>query len=470
MIAGRLMSADVRPAAVQPIEQRRRDALRKHALPLPAVLYILSVVTPVSVNLGPLSITMLRMILMIMLIPLVLYVSNRKHGPIFAVDILFILHVIWMCAALAINNPSQAVQQAGSVGIEFIGGYLMGRVYIRTPEDFYALCRWLVLIVLCSVPFALFEAKTGRPLILEVVRALHVASVGIVAIDGRLGLERVQLVFAHPIHYGLFCSVILSLSFVAMRDIRSGPSRYVTSVIAGFCGFLALSSGAILAIILQVSLIFWARVFQGTRFRWWLLLGLFVLIYILIDITSNRTPMRVFMSYATFSAHTAYWRSIIFEWGMKNVWANPWFGLGLNDWVRPSYMVSGSMDNFWLVMAVRYGVFGFLFLTVGYALAVFRIMARDFEQDPVLARMRRAWVFTFLGLSFTLSTVHIWSNIYSFVFFMFGAGIWLLSAQPKATATAKATAEPDVSGLRYSRFAPGSVRHIRPDNANTGGS
>jgi hypothetical protein len=160
--------------------------------------------------------------------------------------------------------------------------------------------------------------------------------------------------------------------------------------------------------------------------------GLFALAYVVVDLMSNRTPLKVFMTYATFSAHNAYWRSIIFEWGMKNVWANPLFGIGLNDWVRPHYMNSGSMDNFWLVMAVRYGIPGFLLLTIGYVISTAKVMRRNFDTDMRLTLFRRAWVFSVLGLSFTLCTVHVWTNLYSFVFFFFGAGIWLITAEPAA--------------------------------------
>ena len=136
------------------------------------------------------------------------------------------------------------------------------------------------------------------------------------------------------------------------------------------------------------------------------------------------------MSYATFSAHNAYYRELIFEWGMVNVWAHPIFGIGLNDWVRPSFMHHSSMDNFWLVMAVRYGIPGFLLLAIGYLIVIFRVMRRDFAGQERMILLRRAWVFTFLGLTFTLCTVHIWTNIYSFVFFMFGAGVWFIFYTP----------------------------------------
>jgi len=45
--------------------------------------------------------------------------------------------------------------------------------------------------------------------------------------------------------------------------------------------------------------------------------------------------------------------------------------------------------------------------------------------------IRRAWGFSFVGLTFTLCTVHIWANIYSFVFFMFAAGVWMIKEPVK---------------------------------------
>ena len=452
--AGQLLSAPL------------RDQLRKARLPVPVILYLLCIVIPVGFNLGPLAMTGLRFMMIIMIIPLLFNLSRGRYGRIILPDVMFVLHILWALIALAVNNPDQVIQQIGSVSVEFIGGYLMGRAYIRTMDDFIALCRWLVFLVLCTAPFALYETLSGRPLIIEALRKVHLAAVAIVNIEGRMGLERVQASFAHPIHYGLFCSVAFSLGFVALKDIANTTWRYGASLVVALSGFLALSSGALLAIILQIALITWAAVFAGIRWRWWLLVGLFVLAYIVIDIFSNRTPIRVFMSYATFSAHNAYWRSIIFEWGLKNLWGSPMFGIGLNDWVRPDYMHSGSMDNFWLVMAVRYGIPGFLLLAAGYIWGIFHVMRRDFEMDPALAQIRRAWVFTFLGLSFTLTTVHVWTNIYSFVMFMFGAGMWLMLTADTQPDTAASTVPNSPQTSLKTRKAPlpaaVAVKHGHP--------
>lgn len=407
------------------------DGLRSK-IALPVLFYFAAVMLPININLGSIYLTGVRIVLIVMIIPLTLRLMAGKYGKILLTDILFFLHFIWIIVALGVNNPDQVIQNAGATGIEFIGGYVLGRAYIRTAEDFAALVRTLAIIAFCTLPFALYETLTGHAIILNMLDKLPGStSLRDLAIGKRMGLDRVQMVFTHPIHYGLFCSMALSLCFVGLRGLYSNGARWTISIVVAACGLLALSSGALLAIILQIGLISWAAIFAGTRKRWLFLLGLFAIAYVLIDILSNRTPIMVFLSYATFSASTAYWRTLIFSYGMENVWAHPLFGLGLNDWARPSWMRSGSMDNFWLVMAVRYGIPGWAFITGGYVLALWKIGRRDFDSDLVLWQFRRAWMFSFVGLTFTLTTVHVWHTLYSFVFFMFGAGMWMLSVQPK---------------------------------------
>lgn len=459
MIIGRNVSRNVHKTSTL------SPALLGKSLPPQAILYLLSVVIPIMFNVGPLLVSGLRLYLLLLIIPLMVQLLSGRFGRVFIIDILFILHIVWVSVALAVNNPDMVVSQIGSAGVEFLGGYLVGRAYIRTPEAFAALCRWLVFIVLCTAPLAIFETFTARAIIIEMIQKLPgFTSVGIIDYPSRLGFDRVQVVFAHPIHYGLFCSVALSLAFVALKNLTSLTRRYTTSFIVILSGFLSLSSGALLAMILQLGLILWAAVFDRIRWRWWLLFGLFCLAYIVIDIFSNRTPLRVFMSYATFSAHNAYYRAMIFEWGMHNIWGNPTFGIGMNDWVRPWYMASGSMDNFWLVLGVRYGIPGLLLLALGYFWGLFRVMRRNFDADTVLHDFRRAWVFVFLGLSFTLSTVHVWTNIYSFVFFMFGAGMWLITVTPRRDEIAMPAAKTEErrGSLPYSRFSSHRTSRAAP--------
>jgi len=409
-------------------------------LPVPVVLYLIVVMLPVGFNLGPLYMTLQRLLLLLLIVPLMVKLLAGRFGRIMWTDTLFFLHIGWATVAIAANNPDMVVQNTGSAAVEFLGGYLVGRACIRSREDFLALCRWLGLAVCCTLPFALYEARTGNPIIITFINSLPgIRSVGNVNIEPRLGLQRAQVFLAHPIHYGLFCSTAFALTLLGLKGVLTNMWRFLMAGAIALCVFLSLSSGAMLPLILQSFLMVWVIVFQRTGRPWLLLLVLIAAAYVTIDLLSNRTPMRVFMTYATFSAHNAYWRGQIFTWGMVNVWANPIFGLGLNDWVRPFYMYSGSMDNFWLVMAVRYGIPGFSLIAAGYFIALWRIGRRDFSSDPDLIRIRRAWMFTFIGLSLALCTVHVWTTVYSYVFFLFGAGMWLVSEAP-APARTPATA------------------------------
>lgn len=424
----------------------------KGRLSVPVLLYLLAIVLPMSINLGPLHMSGTRLLLIVLIIPLSVGVLLGRYGKVLFTDIMFFLYIFWAILALAINNPDRVVQYAGATGIEFIGGYVVGRAYIRSRADFIALIRALILILLLCLPLAVFEALTGTAVILNVLNKLPmISSLVDVSIDKRLGLDRAQVFLSHPIHWGLYCSLIMSLCFVGLKDIYSNTARFFIVIAAAAGGFLALSSGAILAIVLQFALIIWAWMFRNTHKRWWILLGLFVVCYVVVDLLSNRSPIRVFMSYATFSAHSAYWRALIFEWGMVNVWANPFVGLGLNDWIRPIWMHTPSVDNFWLINAMRYGIPAFVFLALGYGVVLVRVGLRNFESDRVLWNLRRAWMFGFLGLTFTLTTVHVWGSIYSFVFFMFGAGVWMMFAEPEDAE--QASDSPKVYGKTRGGFA-----------------
>jgi hypothetical protein len=406
---------------------------------LPVTLYFLAIMLPIIFEVGPFKMSGSRLLLLVMIIPLSVQLLMGRFGRILLTDILFFLHWVWVVVVLSIKNPELLVSTSGSTGIEFLGSYILGRAFIRTSADFIGLIKFLAVIALCAIPFAIYETLTGNAFILQALNALPgVSSMRDIWIGPRLGLNRVQLVFPHPIHYGLFCTMALSLCFVGLKGIYSDTSRVLITLAIGASGLLALSSGAFLSLLMQVILIGWAFVFRRTVWRWWLLVGLFVAIYISLSLLSNRPPIRVILTYMTLSSHTAYWRTIIFEYGMISVWANPIFGVGLNDWIRPRWMYSGSVDNFWLLVAMRYGFPGFFLLAGGYLLALWKIGRRDFDSDQMLWRLRRAWMFSFIGLTFTLSTVFVWDTVHSLLFFMFGAGMWMLNAP-----VGQAAAEPD---------------------------
>lgn len=415
---------------VQPVQAVTR---LKSKLPFPVKIYFLSLALPLEFNAGPVLLTGIRALLLVLFIPMLIKLALGRYGRLIWTDLLFLLFCPWVIYTLHLNTPDEAISFGGSVGIEFYGGYLLGRTYIRTPEAFAGMCKAIFLIITVTLPFAIYETQTGHAPIPEMLNKIpgffSLVDFYNEAAGMRMGLERAQVIFEHPIHYGLFCSTAFALAFTGFKGQFSTPLRYLTGLIVAMGVFFSVSSGAMLPMILQFILIFWAWSLDKVQSRWIILMVLTAIAYEVVDLISNRTPIQVFLSYATFSPHNAYWRVLIFEWGMKNVWMHPLFGLGLNDWVREWFMHGSSVDNFWLLNTMRYGIPGFLLIGSGFMLPIWNIAWHPIAEGSPTWVFRRAWMITFVGLVLTLCTVDVWAAILSYVSFLFGAGIWFLSVE-----------------------------------------
>ena len=135
-------------------------------LPWPVLIYLAAVILPVGFHLGPLYLTATRLLLIAMIVPLGVNLIRGKYGRLLATDVFFLLHFCWIVVALAVNNAAQVVQNAGSTGVEFLGGYILGRAYIRDKVSFIALIQSLTAIVILCFPLAVAEAWTGKSVLL----------------------------------------------------------------------------------------------------------------------------------------------------------------------------------------------------------------------------------------------------------------------------------------------------------------
>ena len=436
-------------------------------VPWPLALYFVAVLLPVRFWAGPVMLTSVRVVLLVALLPLLANLLRGRYGRLILPDFLLFAHLAWMLISLLKTTPELAVSQTGSLGAEFLGGYLMGRAFVRSHAHFLGTIRFLTTVILLLLPVAFYEMQTDDSPLLRLFDKLPgVRSYGLVSHEKRMGFDRAQIVFEHPIHWGLFASSMFSLMWVGMSARLSLVVRALLAAGVGIATFSSLSSGALMPVVLQTGLIAWALVTKRVAARWLILSVLAVIAYVVIDLLSNRTPIQVFFTYATFSPHTAYWRGIIFDWGISNIFGSaergidpaPLFGIGFDEWVRPWFMYSGSMDNFWLVLGVRHGVPGFLTMAIPYAWMMVRVGRKDLVQGSEVWYLRRAWMFTMLGLALTLATVHIWTAIYSYTFFLLGAGAWFISYEQKRAPAEEPqpSAEASAQGRRYSRFAGAS--------------
>jgi hypothetical protein len=279
------------------------------ALRFPIVLYFAAIAIPIEFNIGSLFMTGVRVVLIIALLPILVGLLSGRFGRVILSDVLLFIYSVWIIATLFVNSPSQAISFGGSVTVEVFGGYLLARAYVRTVDEFAMICRLLFITIIFTIPFGIYESLTGLapiPFLLNKLPFFYSVVDFYNALAGiRFGFERAQVVFPHPILYGLFCSTAVSLVFVGFKGVFSISARYIISFLMVFATFLSISSGAVLPIVLQLGFIFWAWSFDGFGKKWIVLLCLIILAYVVIDFISNRTPITVLLSYATFSEENA---------------------------------------------------------------------------------------------------------------------------------------------------------------------
>lgn len=408
----------------------RTPATAAVKLAMPAVLLLIAFTMPpeTSVSLGAVRLSPFRVVLLITVMPSLIHLLSGKAGPLNAIDIAMLLHSFWCIIAFAAyGGIGQAIESGGIYFVECFGAYAMGRRYIRNAADFQAMSLFVALIVCCLLLLAIPESLSHVPYIRDTFRSI-LGGPTLEFIEPRLGLSRAYGPFDHPILFGVFCSMAFGTAWYVVRP-RLSPVRAYTIIFAVMlASFLSLSAGAWTMVVMQIALIGWDRVTKGLPMRWGMLFAGIVLILVAVSMLSNRSPVKVFISYASFSAQSSYNRVLIWEFGTAEVARHPLFGIGLGEWTRPIWM-SSSMDNFWLIIAVRYGLPALIFLAFAIFYIAIKASARTgMPQDWVNCRM--AWIVTVAGAAFAACTVHLWNSTFGFFIFFIGAGAWLVDKQP----------------------------------------
>lgn len=434
------------------------DAVAKRArVPMLVLIVLLLLLTPAYFYAASLKLSPSKIAFLILVPVLTVKLLQGAYGRVLPCDYMVFGYTGWMTLSMMINHQlSVAVEYTGSVGVTLLGGYLTARAGIRSKDDFIALSKFLAFVILFSLPFALSEtidSKTTIPRWLDALPGIY--SQGDINHEPRMGLWRVQFVFAHPIHYGLFCSLAFSLVLVGLSKILGFMSRIIVAAMIVIGCFLSVSSGPFLALGVQLALIGWVVLTMKIKNRWWIFWSLAIPNYIIMEIISERGAIYSIVTKIAFSSSTAFSRRMLYIHGMEQVVKkNPIFGIGYDDWNLPRWM-TGSVDNFWLFLAGTFGVPAFLLFMGAFLYALIAVSLRNFQTDPTLNALRQAWMFTMISLMLTLGTVAIWGEIYSIALFMFGSGIWMLTAdvQEDVDAASETTKEKHRDRtIRYTRF------------------
>lgn len=384
-------------------------------------IFLLSLLIPTeaSFNLGEFRLTVYRLVLLSFFLPCAFRVLSGRRGHTLATDWFLLSYSFWIVLALTVHlGFFEGLKSGGILVVESFGAYLLARSFIRTEFDFGCFVKFLVFVVVCLSLVTIPESLTGKNILRPYLGHL----------GGRLGLTRAFGPFDHPILYGVFCASAVSLAYyVPSRSLLDiGLRNKFRAGWVVIAAFMSISSGALAAVVVQIILMVWKRLTQGVESQWRLFSYLIVVGYFLIDLFSNRTPIKVLLHRLTFSAETAYARLLIWEWGTKyNVAEHPWFGIGFAEWVRAPWMGS-TIDNYWLVNMVRYGLPSFFLLAAAGLLLLFAVKQNSRLSESAKL-MRTGWGFAMIGFIVAGCTVHFWNSLHVWFFFLLGSGAWMAS-------------------------------------------
>jgi hypothetical protein len=442
MMRDRFKQSNTVSCSIRDVTARR---VKRKKIPWPVFLFLSALVVPWMIFIGPLRMSLYRIVLLVMVLPCLGIWMSGKAGRIRTADIALLLFWFWGgLSYIVINGMALSVQPIGIGFIETVGAYLLARCYIRDADDFYNMIQLLFRIVVFLLPFAAFECVTGQNILRDffatflptridpsdVFRhtALPETSFG----EARGGLSRVYSVFDHPILFGVITGSIFALVHQVLGYQKSFLQRSFRTGIVGATSILSLSAGPLIVIVAQVFLLSWNRLLSGIRFRWIILIGLFLSIVLVIELVANRSALEIVVAYFLFDPASYWFRKMIWDFGSASVLAHPVFGVGMNEWQRPEGMPP-SIDNFWLAIAVHYGLPGVFLLLLALFSILLAVGFRKGLEDKLI-EYRTGFLISLSGFLLAACTVTFWDAAYVFLLFLMGSGVWMLDVETEKRA------------------------------------
>lgn len=393
--------------------------------PVPVIMLIIAFLCPTefSLYLEGLRLPPHRVALLILL-PIALIKLVMGRGVKFrSYDLFFILFNLWTVGIFMYHQGQhEGLVYGGSLALESLGSYLVARVWVRDADTFHATLKTMSYAIAVAAMIALPETLLGQTFTHDLLKSLT-GYVHPTAVETRLHLTRAYGTFDHPIHYGTFCAAFLSLYWYAAK---TPYARKRNAVLLCLATFLGLSSAPMLCLMLQGAMLVWEKYTRGVPSRTAITLAIFAGLYVGASAVMSRSPINLIATGMTLDSWTGYYRLQIWENGLVNVYANPWTGIGLSDWVRPWWMVSSTVDAFWLVICMREGLPAILLIATAIVLIVRAVRKNGLKnKDSAIRRLSRGWIMSLIALSLIGFTVHYWNVLHAFFFFYIGIAGWI---------------------------------------------
>lgn len=331
-------------------------------------------------------------------------------------DIIIIAATCWIALSLYMTTGgtdalTASISQASDIGF----AYLFARCAFRTLRDVR------IFLILMAPGLAIM----GGLIAVESVTKTNIIQPFFSSITGnpvtgrsteRMGLMRARGGFPHAILAGIFFASFLSL--YALSGIKRMP--WLMGVFAALMSFFTVSSAALLALVFGSGLIIYNWLSERfVQLTWKLFFLVSTMTILFLEGASNSGSFNLIIRYASLNTGSAYNRVLIWRYGTQNVEKNPWFGIGYADWERPSWMVA-SIDHYWLLLAIQYGVVVPLLIVLATIMGVFALMRRSLMSSTVDARFQRGIAIAISVFALGAISVALWLEVQVWYFILLG--------------------------------------------------
>lgn len=409
--------------------------------PLPLLVGACYMTLGQGVELGSLSFPVIRILIAVGVLRIL--VSGRGlAGGVMALDALMLAWAAWALASSVFHDDVSAtlVHRAGLV-YNACGVYFLLRVFCRSAEDVFNLCRITAILLIPLAMEMLFERSTGRNLFAVFGGVDELSAV-------RNGSIRAQGPFAHPILAGSVGAASLPLMLALWRRHRltsiAGVAACLTMV------FASASSGPILGALLALAaLAMWRWRGLVKSLRWLAVLG-----YLALELAMNAPAYYLLARLDVTGNSTSWHRAELINAAVEHL--SEWW-LGGTDYTRHwiQYGIGWSenhidVTNYYVMMGI-YGGLALLLLFIAVLLGGFSLVGRHLRRlDDADAAPRTAFLMWSLGATLFAHAANFMSVSYfdQSVLFLYLALAAICAVHQDARQPEQTSAAPDEPGWK----------------------
>jgi len=316
------------------------------------------------VRLGPLDISLARIVVTVLLLRCLLNVSLREKFKWCRLDSWVTFGAIAsLCIALIAWKLPVAKSFENEAGhlIDTYFAYLAARLCLTDYKAIVASVKWIAIAMIPLALLGVIESYTGWAPYYRLVTYCPWLQVSEPSLNIRSGFYRAVGPFSHPILFG--AAFVMFLPMVCWLRHQGGRWRTGSYVIAGILAIGALSSMSSGPVMM---LIFTSCFLLLERFKHYVKpIIIFVIIsLVLVEVISNRTIHHVLASYADPIGGSGWHRAKLIDLAMENFgeWWLAGYGLQDSEWGVALGMTWTDITNHYLVAGVKYGLLGVIAL------------------------------------------------------------------------------------------------------------